>query len=89
MITAIDLTNQAFIEPTEFSFSGVNPEAGGATQMHVDQLLSALGTRQAADPSGDGIRIRGSDTALLRPSTILRNTITDNQGTCGPALRSR
>ncbi|MEQ9410138.1 MAG: right-handed parallel beta-helix repeat-containing protein [Fuerstiella sp.] len=79
---AIDLSNQARIGLREFSYTGTNTEAGGATQMHVAQLLSALGTRDAIQPgiSGDGISITANDSARLLPSTFINNRIERNNG---------
>jgi len=80
---AIDLSNQARIGPREFSFTGTNTQAGGATQTHVAQLQSALGTRAALQPgiSGDGVTISATDSARLLPSTFINNRIERNDGT--------
>ena len=79
----IDLSNQARIGPREFSFTGTNTQAGGATQTHVAQLQSALGTRAALQPgiSGDGVTISATDSARLLPSTFINNRIERNDGT--------
>lgn len=77
---AIDLQNQARITKREFGYSGQDAEAGGANVFHVQQLVDALGVRDAnaAGVSGNGIKINASDSAHLRPSTFLNNTITNN-----------
>lgn len=79
---ALDQPNQAFIEPTEFAFSGTNPgEIPGEapfTQNSIAQLASAVGLRTSGNPQGNGITIVGNDSARLRPSTFLQNTITGN-----------
>ncbi len=79
---AIDLSNQARIGNREFSYSGFDGENGNAPRQHVQQLMDALGTRDAstAGVSGDGIRINAADAATLQASTFQRNTITNNSG---------
>lgn len=80
---AIDLSNQARIGPREFSYTGSNQEAGGATQTHVAQLVGALGTRNAILPgiSGDGITINANDNSRLLSSNFINNRIERNSGT--------
>lgn len=80
---AIDATLDDIIGPTEFAYSGQNDEAGGATQMHVQQLIGALGTRSAlqSGASGDGITVVATDRAVIEPSTFLNNTIENLGGT--------
>ena len=79
---ALDMNNQLRIAPREFSYSGFDGENGNAPVFHVDQLISALGTRAATagGSSGDGIRITGTGASELQPSTFLRNTMTNNSG---------
>ena len=80
---AIDLQNQARISQREFGYSGFDGENGNAPVFHVQQLMDAVGTRDAlvaGGSSGDGIRITAIDNAALRPSTFLNNTITNNSG---------
>ena len=79
---AFDLTAQNFIEPLEFSYSGNNPgELPGEApfvQNSIQQLVDALGLRNASTVSGpglDGIRGRASDDARVEPTRILNNTI--------------
>lgn len=50
---AIDLPNQARIFDREFAISGFNNQDGGAAQFHVQQLIGALDTRPATNPSCD------------------------------------
>jgi hypothetical protein len=86
---AIDLPNQARIGRREFGYSGFDGENGNAPIFHVQQLISALGVRDAAvaGVSGDGIRVTATDSARLLPSSFLRNTITRNSGD-GLAVRT-
>lgn len=79
---AIDMPAQARITAREFSYSAFDSQSGGAPVFHVQQLMSALGTRAASagGSSGDGIRITGTGASVLQPSTFLRNTITRNSG---------
>ena len=66
-----------------FTYTGTNSQAGGATQTHVAQLLGALGTRAALQPgiSGDGVTISATGSARLLPSTFINNRIERNNGT--------
>ncbi len=77
---AIDLSNQARILPREFGYTGQDQEQGNATVNHVQQLVGAVGTRDAASAgvSGHGVRISATDNAVLQPSTFINNTITNN-----------
>jgi|GEM_PF-408002 len=79
---AIDLPNQQRIGVREFAYSGQNAQAGNATQMHVQQLIDALGTRSALQNgvSGAGIVVVGNDSAVVEPSTWINNEITNNGG---------
>ena len=79
---AIDTPNQARIGRREFGYSGFDGENGNAPIFHVQQLMGALGVRDAAvaGVSGDGIRINATDSARLQPSSFLLNTITNNSG---------
>ena len=79
---AIDTPNQARIGLREFGYSGFDGENGNAPIFHVQQLIGALGTRDAATAgvSGDGIRITAIDNARLLNSTFINNTITNNSG---------
>lgn len=61
---AIDLPNQARISPREFAYSGVNSQAGGATQMQIQQLVNAIGLR-SADMGLDLPGTAGTNTGLL------------------------
>ena len=76
---AIDQPNQAFIEPAEFAYSGTNPgEIPGEapfTQNTIAQLATAVGLRTAGSPQANGITIVANDSARLRPSTFIENTI--------------
>ena len=75
---AIDLPLQQRILPREFAFSGTNAQAGGATQTHVQQLVDAVGLRDALTPGGEtreGISISASGAAVVQPSTFINNTI--------------
>jgi hypothetical protein len=80
---AIDLPNQARITPREFGYSGFDGENGNAPIAHVQQLIGAVGTRSASSAglSGDGIRVVATDSAHLKPSTFINNTVTNNSGT--------
>ena len=77
---AIDTPNQARIGLREFGYSGFDGENGNAPIFHVQQLIGAVGTRAAAvaGVSGNGIKINASDSARLRPSTFVNNTIKNN-----------
>ena len=79
---AIDTPNQARIGRREFGYSGFDGENGNAPIFHVQQLMGALGVRDAAvaGVSGDGIRINATDSARLQPSSFALNTITNNSG---------
>lgn len=77
---AIDTPNQARIGLREFGYSGFDGENGNAPIFHVQQLIGALGTRDAAVAglSGNGVKINATDSAHLKPSTFINNTITNN-----------
>jgi hypothetical protein len=79
---AIDLPVQARIGNREFSYSGQDAQQGNANVFQIQQLVGALGVRDAAASgvSGDGIRINAADNAVLKPSTFINNTITNNSG---------
>ncbi len=51
---AIDATTADFLGEHEFALSGMNAEQGGQTQMHVQQLIDALGTRLDALVQAEG-----------------------------------
>lgn len=67
---AIDLPNQQRILTREFAYSGQNNQAGGATQMHVQQLVGALGLRAAPVTS----QSPGVGFLSISNSTIVNNT---------------
>jgi len=67
---AIDTPNQARILTREFSFSGQNAQNGNATQMHVQQLVGALGLRDAPVTS----QSPGVGLLTISNSTIVNNT---------------
>jgi Ca2+-binding RTX toxin-like protein len=67
---AIDLPNQQRILTREFAYSGQNAQAGGATQMHVQQLVGALGLRAAPVTS----QSPGVGFLSISNSTIVNNT---------------
>jgi len=78
---AIDLPLQALVEDAAFALQGNNP--GGEfpgeapfVQNDVSQLVGAIGTRIAAGETKNGVRVRGSDSARLLPSTFINNTVT-------------
>lgn len=77
---AIDLPLQSLVEEAAIDLQGTNPgELPGEApfqQFGTSQLVSAIGTRIAAGESKNGIRVRGSDSARLLPSTFVNNTIT-------------
>ena len=81
---AFDQPNQALIELEEFAFSGTNPgEIPGEapfTQNSIQQLVSAVGLRASGsgNPQANGITIVATDSARLRPSTFIQNTIASN-----------
>ncbi|MFK7822447.1 MAG: beta strand repeat-containing protein [Planctomycetaceae bacterium] len=83
---ALDGSIQVLVEDNEFAFSGTNPEDGVPfVQNSVQQLVNAIGLRRAGTGTGrqfDGMRVRASDDARLRPSRFLNNEITgqDNDG---------
>ncbi|MBL8817962.1 MAG: right-handed parallel beta-helix repeat-containing protein [Planctomyces sp.] len=79
---AIDTPNQARIGLREFGYSGFDGENGNAPIFHVQQLMNAVGTRDAAvaGVSGDGIVVNATDNAVLQASTFINNTITQNSG---------
>ncbi len=76
---AFDQLNQALIEPQEFVYSGTNPGEGPGeapfTQNSVAQLAQAVGLRVGGSPQANGITIVANDSARLRPSTFINNTI--------------
>lgn len=51
---AIDLPNQDRINDREFSISGQNIQNGGATQMHIAQLVGAVGTHNTSPAAVPG-----------------------------------
>ena len=67
---AIDTPNQARILTREFAFSGQNAQNGNATQMHVQQLVGALGLRDAPVTS----QSPGVGLLTISNSTIVNNT---------------
>ena len=67
---AIDLPNQQRILTREFAYTGQNNQAGGATQMHVQQLVGALGLRAAPVTS----QSPGVGFLNISNSTIVNNT---------------
>ena len=67
---AIDTPNQARILTREFAYTGQNAQAGGATQMHVQQLVGALGLRAAPVTS----QSPGVGFLNISNSTIVNNT---------------
>ncbi|MCH2213066.1 MAG: right-handed parallel beta-helix repeat-containing protein [Fuerstiella sp.] len=76
---AFDLPVQSLLEVSEFAFSGTNPgEIPGEapfTQNTIEQLANAVGLRAAGGPQANGITIVANDSARLRPSTFIENTI--------------
>ncbi|MFM7040369.1 MAG: beta strand repeat-containing protein [Planctomycetaceae bacterium] len=77
---AIDLSIQALVEDAALALQGNNPgeQPGEApfVQNDISQLAAAIGTRLAAGETRNGIRVRGSDSARLLPSTFINNTVT-------------
>ncbi|MGZ0170505.1 MAG: beta strand repeat-containing protein, partial [Planctomycetales bacterium] len=67
---AIDLPPQQRILTREFAYSGQNNQAGGAAQMHVQQLVGALGLRAASVTS----QSPGVGFLSISNSTIVNNT---------------
>jgi Ca2+-binding RTX toxin-like protein len=67
---AIDLPNQQRILSREFAYSGQNAQAGNANQMHVQQLVGALGLRAASVTS----QSPGVGFLSISNSTIVNNT---------------
>lgn len=78
---AIDASIDDFIGPSEFAYSGQNDEMGGQTQMQIEQLISAVGTRSAigTGASGDGVTIVANDSAVIE-SVVFRNNTIENLG---------
>lgn len=67
---AIDLPDQERILTREFSLSGQNAQNGNATQMHIQQLVGALGLRAAPVTS----QSPGVGFLSISNSTIVNNT---------------
>ncbi len=76
---AFDLPLQSLLEVGEFAYSGTNPgEIPGEspfTQNSIAQLVNAIGTRTSGREQANGIAIVANDSARLRPSTFINNTI--------------
>lgn len=80
---AIDLPNQARIFDREFAYSGQNAQAGNATQMHVLQLMNAIGLRDAAvtsTSSGVGFLSISNSTIVDNEADLFAGGILNSQG---------
>lgn len=80
---AIDAPPQLLLPGTEFAFSGQNNQAGGATQMHVQQLVGAVGLRDAPSSSlssGVGFLSLTNTTIVNNSADLFAGGVLNNAG---------